>query len=302
MAAAVALAFGGRAVEVFGPPALSACVLGVGSEVALSDLAKAAEAQLGLHPESFDFFDAHGRIDTAAGLQRALRVAAAKGPKPLALEVREKAVWAKLREMDAKIRSLTDAACIGGGPVPVPLEAAFAAHEQRVLAKVELALSEVRQAGLKALETHLARPGPSAVVVVSPLPDESVWERSSAEAELLVLESACSCADGNLSGAAKDLADLALSRSNPLVSRSPLCAKMPSSAEPAPPAGSPSLRIGGLVQPLLGFAYSRKSLLASDTAPFARPRGSPVAPSLGGGAAESWERRSNSLPRLALLR
>jgi len=66
----------------------------------LEALTAEAEAQFGLHPDSFNLFDDFGKVEDIIALSRALDMATTD---PCVLEVREASQWKKIREMEAKI-------------------------------------------------------------------------------------------------------------------------------------------------------------------------------------------------------
>eukprot|EP00927_Polykrikos_kofoidii_P066322 TRINITY_DN61949_c0_g1_i1.p1 TRINITY_DN61949_c0_g1~~TRINITY_DN61949_c0_g1_i1.p1 ORF type:complete len:385 (-),score=59.91 TRINITY_DN61949_c0_g1_i1:126-1280(-) len=108
----------------------------------LQALEQIAEAQFGLVPKSYGFYDSHGKLDSAAALRRALQMSVVCGA--CVIEVKERQEWVRIREMEEKIRALTDQA----NQEPARVAEAMSVVESRVLAAVNAALVEV-WAGMK---------------------------------------------------------------------------------------------------------------------------------------------------------
>lgn len=110
----------------------------------LDALAQHAEAAFDLHPGSYELFDAFGKVETAAALQRSIAMA---GDEPCVLEVREQPVWQKLRAMEARLESCLAAAEPAAQRAPawtVIDESFLEAIEERVLAKTEADIADLR--------------------------------------------------------------------------------------------------------------------------------------------------------------
>lgn len=98
----------------------------VSCEGGLKDLARKAEAEFGLCPESFDLCDAYGPIEGST-LSRALQVS------PCIVQVQERPVWRRIREIDEKIGAALD-------PGSMAQEI-----EDRIMAKVNEAVAQLRK-------------------------------------------------------------------------------------------------------------------------------------------------------------
>mmetsp|Transcript_133699 Transcript_133699/g.387073 ORF Transcript_133699/g.387073 Transcript_133699/m.387073 type:complete len:299 (+) Transcript_133699:100-996(+) len=127
------LTLNGRSVEV---PAF----------VCLADLQERAEAEFGLQPNSYDLFDACGKVETTA-LQRVVRMA---GDEACQLELRERPEWKKLRELEARIEAVASQQ-MAAQSVPQPEVALL---DLAILDGVGRALQGTI-AGLAALETKV---------------------------------------------------------------------------------------------------------------------------------------------------
>lgn len=92
----------------------------------IEELQQYAEAEFGLHPDSYAFYDACGKVESSA-LQRVLRI----GNGMCVLDVRERPEWRKIRELEARIELLAEQAATG------VTEEAVQFLEDRLLSKVQ---------------------------------------------------------------------------------------------------------------------------------------------------------------------
>eukprot|EP00933_Yihiella_yeosuensis_P055582 TRINITY_DN54414_c0_g1_i1.p1 TRINITY_DN54414_c0_g1~~TRINITY_DN54414_c0_g1_i1.p1 ORF type:complete len:395 (-),score=100.08 TRINITY_DN54414_c0_g1_i1:297-1481(-) len=107
----------------------------------LEEVQTEVELQLGLSSSSYDLSDGFGKIDTDAALQRAWRMAAGGN---CALQIQEHTEWQRIRQLDTQIQILKARELENGKAFGQLVGAAMNQLEDRILAKVNQALSNAK--------------------------------------------------------------------------------------------------------------------------------------------------------------
>jgi|EP00927_Polykrikos_kofoidii_P080170 hypothetical protein len=75
-------------------------------DVDIDSLKQVAEAKFSLQPQTYDFYDEHGKVETSAALKRSLLMSDTS--EVFAIEARERPEWANMRKMQDMIAALAE--------------------------------------------------------------------------------------------------------------------------------------------------------------------------------------------------